>query len=182
MKLFHQISLFLLTIIFLFITFIMGIHAFGLLPESYLPLLVEYTYKNLEIGLISAILFLAGVWLLQSFLSKEYEAQSIVQKNEMGEVKISLSAIKGLVEQMVMNQSGIKNVKTKFQILDEGFIIDLYLIVKSDVYVPTLSKELGNLVKEHLLEMVGLEITEVKIIIDEIVTEKKGSNSTVRVR
>ncbi len=182
MKILHQISLFVLTLIFLFSTFIIGIYAFGWLPETYLPVIAEYIYNNLEVGLIAAILFFGGIWLLQSLFIFKPAVQNIVQQTEMGEIRISVVAIKGLVEQIVLEQSGIKDVKSKFDIRDDNFNIYLKLSVNSEAHIPALNQTVGEQVKERLLTMVGLHVGDVKLLVDEIETVKKSSSSTVRVR
>ncbi|AZR73539.1 hypothetical protein BBF96_09160 [Anoxybacter fermentans] len=183
MKFFHRLSLFILTILFLFLTFVIAIYAFGWLPRVYLPLLLESTYQNLQIGLVSLVLFLLGSWLLQSFISTSNQSvQTIVQENEMGEVRISISALKDLIEQLVLDQPGIKNVKTKFDIKKQIFNIYLKLTVTTNANIPTLSKELGEMVSEYLLKVVGLKVDNVMVMVDKIETLRKSSGSTIRVR
>lgn len=182
MKLLHQIGLFGLTILFLFLLFILSIYAFGWIAETYLPIVFGYIYDNLEIGLVFAILFFVGIWFFQSLLVTKDSVQTIIQETEMGEVRILVSAIKGLVEQVVLEQAGIKGVHPKFDIQDERFNIFLRLSVSSDTHVPSLCREVGEVVKDRLFKMVGLKVDDVKILVEEIETKKKTTSPPVRVR
>lgn len=181
-KILHQIGLFGFTILFLFLIFIFSIYAFGWISEAYLPTIFAYIYDNLEIGLVFAALFLAGIWFLQSLLVTKDPLQTIIQETEMGEVRILVSAIKGLVEQVVLEKAGIKSVHPKFDIQDEQFNIFLRLAVNSNTHIPSLCREVGELVKDQLFKMVGLKVNDVKILVEEIETKKKNASPPVRVR
>lgn len=183
MKLYQRISFFLLIILFLFLTFLVGINGFGWLPEDYLPILVNTTYNSLEVGLISFILFFIGIWLFQSLLGQRSIKETIVQENEVGVIRISLSAIEDLVEQLVLQQSGIKEVKIRFSFPDEALNIFLKLAVDpEDAEIPTLSVKLQNLLTDYLRETVGLYVGDVLVLVDEVETPKKRESATVRVR
>ena len=182
MKIFHQIGLFGLTILFLFLLFILSIYAFGWIGETYLPTIFAYIYDSLEIGLVLAILFFVGIWFLQSLIITKDPVQTIIQETEMGEVRTLVSAIKGLVEQVVLEQAGIKGVHPKFNIQDEQFNIFLRLSVNSDTHIPSLCREVGEVVKDQLFKMVGLKVDDVKILVEEIETKKKNTSPPVRVR
>lgn len=182
MRFFHRLSLFVLTLLFLFLTFVLGIYAFGWLPESYFPALLTSMYGDYRVGLMAAIFFLLAVWLLQSFITENQQEQTIIQENEMGQVRIVSSAVKGLVRQVVLDQPGIADVKPSFTLKGEAFKIHLKLAVSEEAHIPTLSTEMEELVKERLMKMAGLQVDEVLVTVEEVEENKKRVSSTVRVR
>ncbi len=182
MRFFHRLTLFILTFLFLFLTFVGILNGFGWLPEYYLRSFIELTYDNLNVGLISLFLFLAGIWILQSFFTEGQKNKTIIQKNEMGEIRIAMFAIKDLIHDIVLTQSGIKNVKSKFKTNGDAFNIYLKLTVATDAQIAGMSKEIQDLVKDYLLQKVGIRAEEVFVTIAEVETAKKSAPSTVRVR
>lgn len=182
MNLFHRLSLFVLTLLFLFMTFVMGIYAFGWLPENYLPYLIQYTYDNPEFALMATVLFLLGIWLLQSFLTHNDEGQTIVQENEMGTVRISTTAVKGMVRQVALDQPGVSDARPLFRMRGKELDIALKLIVLEDAHIPTLSQTLSEAVKERLQKMVGLSVHDVVVTVTDVEELKKRSSTSVRVR
>jgi hypothetical protein len=182
MNLFHRLSLFVLTILFLLMTFIMGIYAFGWLPDNYLPYLIQHTYDNPEFALLATALFLLGVWLLQSLLTHNDEGQTIVQENEMGTVRISTTAVKGMVRQVALDQPGINDVKPLFRMRGKELSIALKLIVSEEAHIPTLSQALSESVKERLQKMAGLTVKEVVVTVTDVEELKKRVSTSVRVR
>lgn len=182
MSVFHRLSLFVLTILFLFVTFIMGIYAFGWLPENYLPYLIQYTFDKPEFALLATALFLLGIWLLQSFLTSQDEGQTIVQENEMGVVRISTTAVKGMVQQVALDQIGVCDAKPLFRTKGKDLDIALKLIVAEDAHIPTLSQTLSESVKERLQKMAGLNVRQVVVTVMDVEENKKRSSTSVRVR
>lgn len=182
MNLFHRLSLFVLTLLFLFMTFVMGMYAFGWLPENYLPYLIQYTYDTPEFAVLATVLFLLGIWLLQSFLINHDEGQTIVQENEMGTVRISTTAVKGMVRQVALDQPGVSDVKPLFRIRGTELDISLKLIVAEDAHIPTLSQALCEAVKDRLQRMAGLAVHQVVVTVADVEEVKKRASTSVRVR
>ena len=183
MRFFHRFCLWLFTILFLFLMFIIGTYAFGWLPESYLMNFVSNIYNNINAGFVALLFFLFGIWLLQSFIVENRSDQTIIQENEMGKVRISLAAVKGMVEQVVHEQTGVTEVKSRFKLHRQVFTIFLKVSVTAEAHIPTLSSQVSTLVKERLWNMAGLQVEDVLVTINEVETiEKKRSGSSVRVR
>lgn len=182
MSLFHRLSLFVLTLVFLFVTFVMGLYAFGWLPENYLPYMIQYIYDSPEFALLAAVLFLLGIWLMQSFLTHQDEGQTLVQENEMGTVRISTSAVKGMVRQVGLEQPGVSDARPFFRMKGSELDISLKLIVFDDAHIPTLSESLREAVKERLEKMAGLTVHDVVVTITDVEEVKKRSSTSVRVR
>lgn len=182
MRFFHRFCLWLGTIVFLFLTFIIGSYGFGWLPQSYLVNFVTSIYHNLNVGFLMLFFFLFGIWLLQSFIVENRSEQTIIQENEMGQVRIALSAVKGMVDQIVLDQPGVTEVKSRYKVRGQAFKIFLKMGVTSETHIPTLTTQVAKVVKERLLKMAGLEVEDVVVTIEEVESEKKRSSSSVRVR
>lgn len=182
MRYFHRLALFILTILFLFLTFALSAYAFGFVPRTYLPLLVETIYLQTEVAIVSLVFFLLGIGLLLTLFDKRQQSQTIVQANQRGEVRITKSALKELVERLVLERSEIKSVNVKFDIHENMFNLLLKLSVNPEGNLPTLSNDLKENVTNYLADVVGIQVDDLRVVINEIETMKKNSSSTVRVR
>ncbi|MCK4259729.1 MAG: alkaline shock response membrane anchor protein AmaP [Halanaerobiales bacterium] len=182
MKFYHRLTLFILTLLFLVITFTIILNGFGWLPENYLSGLVCQTYDNQEVALVSLVLFFIGVWVFQSFITEGQKNKTIIQENALGEIRIAMSAIRDLIHDIVLDQTGVKNVKSKFRTHGDVLNIFLKLTITTDAQISGMSKEIQDLVKDFLLQKVGIRADEVFVTIQEVESAKKSMNSTVRVR
>ncbi|MGI6491763.1 MAG: alkaline shock response membrane anchor protein AmaP [Peptococcaceae bacterium] len=130
-------------------------------PEIFWPLL--------------AIMVLIGLRLLWVSLRRNKTKKSsyvVLREGALGEVNLSLQAIENLVEKVVTQMSGVKEVKPSVMTVPDGIGININVAVTPDVNMPQLTEEMQNKVKSRMYEVTGLTINTIKVVIENISVHK----------
>lgn len=98
--------------------------------------------------------------------------QTIVQDGSLGQVRIALSAIESLVEKVVLDQIGVKEARARVEQVRQGIGIRIKSVVAPDVSIPHLSDALQKIVRDKVFEVAGIEVHDIRIIVDNISTQK----------
>lgn len=165
----------LLAVYALFITLLSSLFAAVLLGWA-APLfwLREYLYPDRADVLWTTIagLILAGVRLFWVSLRRPEGKHVVLAESALGQVKVSLQAIESLVEKVVSQVSGVREVKPRIILVPQGVGIQVRVAVTPDVNVPEASLEIQNRVKERVLEVTGITINQVKVSVENIAAHK----------
>ncbi len=92
----------------------------------------------------------------------------LIQRSDYGEINISSETIVGLTESVSNKFSGIRNIKTKVDILEGQLYICLKGEVSPEIDITETTKELQNKVKEHVEKCTGVNVNEVKVVISNV--------------
>lgn len=92
----------------------------------------------------------------------------LVQRSDYGEINISSNTIVGLTESVSNKFSGIRNIKTKVDILEGQLYIDLKGEVSPEIDITQTTKELQNKVKEHVEKCTGVNVNEIRVVISNV--------------
>lgn len=122
---------------------------------------------------IMAITILVGLRLLWvSLFTKTRGRHVVLTESALGQVNVSLQAIESLVEKIVSQFSGVREVKPRIITLPQGIGITVRVAVTPDVNLPQLSEEIQNRVKSRVLEVTGITVNSVKILVENISVHK----------
>lgn len=127
-------------------------------PEVFWPLMV--------------LLILAGSRLFWVSLRKPRGRHVILAESALGQIRVSLQAIENLVEKVVSQIHGVREVKPRMVSVPQGVGIQVRASVTPDVNVPEVSVEIQNRVKERVFEVTGLTVNTVKVSIENISAQK----------
>lgn len=130
-------------------------------PEVFWPLMV--------------IIILAGIRLFWANLYKPQKKQQhvVLSENALGQVNVSLIAIHDLVDKVAGKVQGVREVSSQLVTLPDGVGIKIQASVTPDINVPNVSSEIQNAVKNKLLDITGLLVSNVEVHVDSITTVKK---------
>lgn len=92
----------------------------------------------------------------------------LIQRTEYGEINISSETIVGLVESVSDKFSGVKNVKTKVDILESQIYIYLKGEVFPEINITETTKELQAKVKDHVENCTGVSVNDIKVVISNV--------------
>lgn len=137
---------------------------------SYLLQSIKGNYIYSIIGLIVLLFSLKGI--LQSIktnISVE-NLSYIIKMTDYGEVKISSDTVVGLVYHVCNKFSGLRDIKTKVDIVDGQVIIYLTGEVLPEINIPEITKDLQAKVKEHVENCTGVIVNDIKVIISNVAT------------
>ncbi len=127
-------------------------------PEVFWPLMVA--------------LILAGCRLFWVSLVKPKGRHVVLVEGALGQIRVSLRAVEDMVDKEVARMDGIKEVKSRMVAVSQGVGIQLRASVTPDVNVPDISAEIQNRVKEKVFEVTGLNVSTIKVSIDNISMKK----------
>ena len=95
----------------------------------------------------------------------------VLKETSLGQVKVSFQAIESLVEKVVSQFNGVRDVKPRIITVPQGGI-QVRASVTPDVNVPEVSSEIQNRIKERMQEVMGITVNTVKISIESISLNK----------
>lgn len=161
-------------------TFILAFASLGIvlvaagwrLPLDYLEIGATSQNGRLALGLLGVLLLIASIRLLY-FGFHRYPGETVVHETPLGEVKVSLDAIEGLVRKVVNQVKGVREARAGVSNSPNGVRVRVRASVSSDVSIPHLSDEIQNTVKNHIRSVVGIGVHEIKVYVSGIGEEHR---------
>ena len=124
-----------------------------------------YSLAGLVFFLVSIRFLLSGIKMKPS----ENKESFLVMRNEFGEILIYEQTIIGLVQNVASKFSGIRNIKTRVDLLDGMVNLSLTGEVNGEINIPELGRDLQQRVKEHIENITGAKTGDIKIEISNVV-------------
>jgi len=147
---------------------------YNLLPglAVYLP---GWAGEEVVLGVTAAALLIALILLILGFRRAKGPGNAVLKGSEYGEVAISIAAIENMVLRVVQQTQGIKDVSRQVSFTQDGLVINVKVRVMPDVSMPGLTNELQSKIKQYVEDITGITVHEVKIMVENIVTEQAPS-------
>ena len=126
---------------------------------------------NYWYSLIGLVFFLVSVRFIFSGITmkdKDDDQSFLVMRNEFGEILIYEETIIGLVENVASKFSGIRNIKTKVNLVDGMVDLNLNGEVSGEMNIPELAFDLQQGVKEHIESITGAKTGQIKVEIGKV--------------
>lgn len=130
--------------------------------------------SNILMFIIELIFFALSIVFLFSGVRSEREKKSISKANNIGEIRISLNTIENIALSASRKLNGIKETKAYVSKLGEDVSIYIKAVVLADIHIPTLSEELQIKVKKAVEETSGINVTDVKVSVENLYTGYKS--------
>ncbi len=125
-------------------------------------------------GILSLLLFLASIRLFLLFAARRPSGGTLVYPGELGEVRISLTAMENLVRKVAQSVGGVKEVKSStVWAEDKQIAVRIQVGVGADVNIPDLSAQLQKTIGDHLLAVVGVTVEHVHVLVTNIAESSK---------
>jgi uncharacterized alkaline shock family protein YloU len=123
-------------------------------------------------GIVSGLIFLAGLRFIY-YGFKQPPAQAVVHDTGMGEVSISLVAVKNLVTRVAGRTPGVREVRSRVRLnsLGTGIEVELDLKVASDANMPDLADKVQKATSSYVHDIVGVTVDSVKVSVSDISLE-----------
>ncbi len=138
----------------------------------YLP---GWAGEEIVLAIVGALLLIALVLLVLGFRRAKGPGNAILKGSEYGEVAISITAIENMVLRVVQQTQGIKDVSRQVSFTQDGLVISVKIRVMPDVSMPDVTGELQSRVKQYVEEITGITVHEVKVMVENIVTDQAPS-------
>ena len=99
--------------------------------------------------------------------------QAVVHEGALGRIRIALTAIESLVEKVVSQNSGVREVKASVFTHPQGIGIRIRAAVTPDICIPEISGVIQEQVKERVLAVTGIAVQQVDILVHSISAHKQ---------
>lgn len=133
--------------------------------------IVKSMKGNYWYSLIALVFFLVSIRFIFSGVRLrpiDKEQSFLVMRNQMGEILIYEDTIIGLVDNVARKFSGIRNIKTRVDLIDGQVNLNLFGEVTGEINIPDLAYDLQQSVKEHIETITGAKTGDIKIEIGKV--------------
>lgn len=143
-------------------------------PLAFLQNYLLVVTNRWVLGMTGTVLFIVSFTLfISSFRTKPVKV-TVIHETSLGNIKITLPALENLVVKASKSVQGIREVKTMIRSLTEGIAVQLRIQVLPDVNIPQITEELQRKVKEYLARTTGVNVQEIKVVVNKINWETKS--------
>lgn len=166
---------------------VLSLYAFALTIVSFMFLLTSFGWEapvdliidafkspaaRTTTGIISGLIFLAGLRFIY-YGFKRVPEQAVVHDTGMGEVSISLAAVRSLVTRVASRTPGVREVHARVGLnpLRTGIQVALELKVASDANLPDLADKVQKATSSYVQGIVGVEVESVRVTVSDIALE-----------
>lgn len=148
---------------------------FGWITKSLLSnwLTQFYEFKSIafSFGIAGIILLLVSFRFFIVSLSRgAANAQSIDQRTEFGDIRISIETIENLALKAASRQRGVKELRARVRATDAGLEIVLRAVIDGENQIPVLTEEIQRAVKEHVEDITGIPVINVAVFVANVVS------------
>ncbi len=156
-------------------------HALGVLPVHALDWMLYYLDFALEVGIAGAILVVLSLKVLAGYLTGSGPATETVSRQmEQGELQISLNAIQELAQKTARKIHGLKENRTEVKKAPDGLRITVNVAATAEGDVSAATAQLQDAVAQRVLEIMGVEVQNVRVVVDRVAAEGESSSSRSR--
>jgi len=132
---------------------------------------------RMTLGLSGFLLILISFWFAEIILGRFQREKTIAFPTAQGEVTIALSAVEDLIKRLAVFIPGIRELRPDVIASKKGIIVDLRVILKSEVNIPELTEKLQDITRSKIQEVLGIEEQIIiKIHVLKIVTHEEKPN------
>lgn len=146
-----------------------------------------YLCSRWETVLVATVIFICSLYLVIQSLSthsKDVSAnEAAIIQGKMGDVRISLAALKNMADKIARSIQGVRDVKvklkmTKAQTKDKTLLpnFKLRLIVGEDHNIVAISDELKIMLNAYLEKYIGIEQAIINIEVESISNNSTANN------
>lgn len=174
MKVMDKLLLFIYSLAIGVVSVFMLSLGFGWISKKLLnDLLVEF-YRldayQIALGIIGIALLLISLrFFIVSLHRGAASAQSIDQRTEFGDIRISIETIENLALKAATRQRGVKELRTRVRATDAGLEIVLRAVIDGESSIPALTEDIQRAVKEHVEEITGIPVMNVAVFVANVV-------------
>ncbi|MEX2356539.1 MAG: alkaline shock response membrane anchor protein AmaP [Thermaerobacterales bacterium] len=174
MSIFFQVILAVYTIVLTGVSFLIVLIALGW-TEPLLLLQASLTHVpgRWTIGIVGLAFFVASIRLLYFVFRFRSMGETLVHETQLGEVQISLRAVENLVVRAGRQVEGVKELRARVDAGKQGIRVHLRGTVSQDVSIPEISDRLQNVIRRHVRNVVGVEVEEIRVHIEDIGSETR---------
>lgn len=125
---------------------------------------------SIAIGVIGIVLFLISLrFFFVSLMRGAANSQSIDQRTEFGDIRISMETIENLALKAASKQKGVKDLRARVRASDAGLEIILRAVIDGEHAIPSLTEDIQRAVKSHIEDITGIPVVNVAVFIANVI-------------
>lgn len=137
-------------------------------PLRWLQATLVTVQDRVVTGTVAGFFVLVGIYLLVASLKPDKPQVATVKEGAMGEVCMTIPAIKQIILKAAKTVEGIREVRPVVKLTKNGLNVFLHLMINPDYKVPEMTETLQLQVNRYLEEIGGLQVAEIKVLVDDI--------------
>ena len=173
-KIIDKVLLFIYSISAIILTGIGLVIAFEWIAEDLTTDIVRAIYspssEKVVTIVICSLIFLISIRFF--YLSVRFNRErtgTIDQRNDFGDVRISIETVQNLSLKAASRIRGVKDLRARVKISDSGLDIQLRSIVDGETSIPQLTDEIQRNVKAYVEEITGIPVAYVTVFVANVV-------------
>lgn len=183
-KIIDRLLLFLFSLALIVATGFLLAAAFGLISYDRTSLFLHDVYfdRYTAIAFISvcvAALLISVRFFYISVRTGRTQAPSVDQRNEWGDIRISLDTVENLALKAAGRTRGVKDLRARVGVNSAGLEISIRTVVDGETSIPALTEEMQSAVKGLVEEITGLPVAVVSVFVANIVQNTPAFKSRV---
>lgn len=165
----YTTSLGVLAIIFILMSF--GWHT----PLGFVGTSLKDPQGRLLVSLIASFYLVISLRLVYYAFRRKYAGQTVVHETSLGEIRVSLDAVENFVRKVARQVQGVRDVRAHVHLSPGGLRTFVRITVSPDISIPSLSNEVQTSIKTYVRNVVGVEVAEVSVYVENITAEIRRS-------
>jgi uncharacterized alkaline shock family protein YloU len=165
----YTLSLGALSVIFILMS--LGWH----LPMEVVGTSLSDPQGRLLVGIIALFYLVISARFIYFAFKRKYSGQTVVHETALGEVRVTLDAIENLVKKVARQVQGVREVAGRVYMGPAGIRVALSVVVSPDISIPSVSNEVQTSVKSYVRSVVGVDVSEVSVFVENITAEARRS-------
>jgi len=127
--------------------------------------------------IVSAVMLLISLRFLYVALRRGGgAAQSIDQRTEIGDIRISLETVENLALKAASRHRGVQDLRARIRVTDAGLEISIRAVVDGDSPIPALTEEMQRSVRDHVEQITGIPVANVAVFVANIARSQTFKN------
>lgn len=158
--------------------------AFDWIPLEHTARFIEdvYTDKVTATAFIStcaAVLLISIRMFYLSVRSGQAQVPSIDQRNDWGDIRISIDTVENLALKTASRSRGVRDLKARVRVSSAGLEIVIRTVVDGETPIPALTEEMQAAIKQHIEEITGIPVAVVSVFVANVVQNAPSFKSRV---
>ncbi|MDD2585357.1 MAG: alkaline shock response membrane anchor protein AmaP [Syntrophomonadaceae bacterium] len=150
-------------------------------PLKYINLALSTPQNRIILGIAAIVLIVLSLFVIISLFKREPKIENIVvESNLVGQVSITIAAIKIIIMKAIKTVEGVKDIKPVVSDSPDGLVVYLHMMINPEYNVPEMSQNVQNTVKEYLQNTGGLKVAEIRVLVDDFGASNSKSTGIER--
>jgi uncharacterized alkaline shock family protein YloU len=144
------------------------IAAYAGYPPSWDTTSLAAVLTRWEVVPVAVVFLLFSIRVLLSGMRKERTGTTITHHSELGDVRITLTAIQNLAQRAAKGVRGVKEAKVSVQLVNDALVVNARVATSLDNTAPGISAALQEAIRENVQASTGVSVKEVKVLVEDM--------------